>query len=64
MAFSTETLVAGLSGQADLDDDGQVSTGELDHFLAKRVSRSARRTWRREQTPTFNGNAEQVLVTF
>ncbi|WP_316859571.1 peptidoglycan-binding protein [uncultured Cohaesibacter sp.] len=60
----TKYLIAGLGGQADGDDDGSVSNGELEAFLEKQVHRSARRSWRRDQTPTFEGDQEQVIVYY
>nr|WP_319516930.1 peptidoglycan-binding protein [uncultured Cohaesibacter sp.] len=60
----TKYLIAGLAGKADGDDDGRVSNGELGSFLEKQVNRSARRSWRRDQTPTFEGNLEQVIAYY
>ena len=60
----TKHLIDGLAGKADGDDDGRVSNGELEGFLKKQVHRSARRSWRRDQTPTFEGDLEQVIVNY
>lgn len=60
----TQHLIMGLNGKADADDDRKVSAGELGSYLEKQVRRTARRTWRREQTPTFKGQQDMVLVTY
>ena len=49
-------LMKGLEGQADKNDDHQITNEELHFFINKNVSRQA------NQTPQLNGNPNQVLV--
>nr|WP_321455760.1 caspase family protein [uncultured Cohaesibacter sp.] len=60
----TKHLLDGLNGDADEDSDSAISTGELEDYLSKQVHRTARRSWRRDQTPTFEGDNKLVLVNY
>ena len=53
-------LMRGLEGEADIDQNGEVSAGELHEYTRKNVSRFSSGT----QTPEFQGDSERVLVTF
>ena len=46
----------GLEGEADKNNDQQITNGELIAFINKNVSRQA------NQTPQLKGNPDQVLV--
>ena len=46
----------GLEGEADENDDQQITNGELHTFINKNVSRQA------NQTPQLAGDANRVLV--
>ena len=47
----TKYFLMGMSGEADNDNDHNVSWAELKDYLAKTVTRSAMRNYGREQTP-------------
>ncbi len=49
-------MMKGLEGDADVNNDNQITNGELIAFVNKNVSRQA------NQTPQFNGDPDQVLV--
>ncbi len=49
-------MMKGLEGEADKNNDQQITNGELITFINKNVSRQA------DQTPQLNGNPDQVLV--
>ena len=49
-------LMKGLEGEADTNNDEQITNGELHAFINKQVSRQA------NQTPQLSGNPDQVLV--
>ena len=53
-------LMRGLEGEADSDQNGQVTAGELHEYTRKNVSRLSSGS----QTPEFQGDSERVLVTF
>ena len=49
-------MMKGLEGEADSNNDNQITNGELIAFINKNVSRQA------NQTPQLNGDPDQVLV--
>ena len=49
-------MMKGLEGEADSNNDKQITNGELYEFIASNVSRFA------NQTPQLNGDPNQVLV--
>ena len=49
-------MMKGLEGEADVNNDKQITNGELIAFVNKKVSRQA------NQTPQLNGDPEQVLL--
>lgn len=49
-------MMKGLEGDADVNNDNQITNGELIAFVNKNVSRQA------NQTPQLNGDPDQVLV--
>jgi hypothetical protein len=55
-------LMMGLEGNADLDNDGKITNGELYKYLIQKVPRVARSLHNREQEPFFKGNSNSVLV--
>lgn len=55
-------IIKGLSGQADLDKDEEVSLAELEQFAVKEVQRYARVQLNTRQTPERRGNARGLLT--
>jgi len=53
-------LMRGLEGEADANQNGKVTAGELHEYTRKNVNRFSSGT----QTPEFQGDRERVLVTF
>lgn len=53
-------LMRGLEGEADANQNGKVTAGELHEYTRKNVNRFSSGT----QTPEFQGDDERVLVTF
>ena len=49
-------MMKGLEGEADMNNDNQITNGELISFINKNVTVLA------NQTPQLNGNPDQVLV--
>ena len=49
-------MMKGLEGDADSNNDNQITNGELFFFINKNVSRQA------SQSPQLNGDPEQILV--
>jgi len=49
-----------LEGEADIDQNGEVTAGESHHYVRKNVNRFSSGT----QPPEFQGDDERVLVTF
>jgi len=58
----TNYLLLGLRGKANKDADNRVTVGELYRFVAKQVTRHARRL-NREQHPELKGPGEQWSIT-
>lgn len=50
----------GLEGEADTDQNGEVTAGDLHQYVRKNVNRFSSGT----QVPEFQGDDERVLVTF
>ncbi len=61
LGILTRALVEGLSGAADSDGDGSVSTGEVSNYLEREVSRKARRVHGRDQNPQVVGPADMTF---
>ena len=59
----TYYLCAGLQGKADADADKSITSGELFDYILTNVKETSVKI-RGLQTPTFNGNRNQVLVTY
>jgi formylglycine-generating enzyme required for sulfatase activity len=55
-------IIQGLSGQADLDKDQEISLAELEQFSVKEVQRFARRQLAVAQTPERRGEARGLLT--
>jgi uncharacterized caspase-like protein len=53
-------LMRGLEGDADANDDNQITAGELHSFVTDKVERQSGF----KQTPDLQGDAERVLVRF
>ncbi|EHI48348.1 hypothetical protein HIMB100_00019300 [SAR116 cluster alpha proteobacterium HIMB100] len=53
-------LMRGLEGDADANNDNQITAGELHSFVTDKVERQSGF----KQTPDLQGNAERVLVRF
>ncbi len=64
----TSHLLAALRGKADGKDygngDGKVTLGEIKKYLDDEMTYQARRRYNREQNPTIEGPADQVLATY
>jgi hypothetical protein len=52
----TKYFLKGMSGEADTDNDKNISWDELEKYLAKTVTRAALRNYGREQTPQIINN--------
>ncbi len=59
----TEYLLRALYGDADKDKDGTVRLAEVSSYLNDEMRYKARRTYNRDQVPSIEGKAEQVLVS-
>ncbi|MDX2290165.1 MAG: peptidoglycan-binding protein [Hyphomicrobiaceae bacterium] len=59
----TASLVQGLKGAADVNNDGSITAAELHGFVHEKVRSSARREFGRIQTPVVMGDAGRVLHT-
>lgn len=57
----TYFLATGIRGEADLDHDGNMTTGELFDYLLRHVSEASRKIYM-EQTPAFYGSESRVLI--
>ena len=53
-------LMRGLEGDADTNNDNQITAGELHSFVTDKVERQSGF----KQTPDLQGNADRVLVRF
>ena len=53
-------LMKGLEGDADLDSDNQITTGELHAYVQRNVIQQSSGS----QTPELQGDADRVLVRF
>jgi len=60
----TYYFLRGLKGEADLNKDGKLTTGELELYLSQEVTYMARRIHLREQTPQLIGEKDTVLVKY
>ncbi len=60
----TYYFLKGLQGDADINNNGEITTGELEIYINDNVPYKARRLNNREQTPLFNGNKEKILVKY
>ncbi|MEO1206395.1 MAG: peptidoglycan-binding protein [Pseudomonadota bacterium] len=57
----TNSLVSGLKGNADKNNDKQITASELHSYVHNKVRRSARREFGRIQTPVLMGQADYVV---
>lgn len=57
----TYFLAAGLQGEADLNQDGNITASEMDHYLQMQVTDWSKRIYE-VQTPCFFGNPNRVLL--
>ena len=53
----------GLEGDADANEDRQITTGELHAFVAGNVARQVQRLGK-DQTPQIAGDEDRVLVAW
>ena len=58
----THHLLDALHGEADRDKNGQVTAGEVKSYLDAHMTIAARRTYRRRQNATMDGDANVVLA--
>jgi len=58
----TGRLIAALTGQADLTDDGWITHDELKTYLVHEVSVIAKREWGRVQNPVIDPHGEGLFV--
>ncbi|MDA9682857.1 caspase family protein [Candidatus Pelagibacter sp.] len=56
-------LMKGLEGKADLNNDKQITNGELLAYMDKNVSKKAAEQGR-DQNPSFTGDPDKVLISF
>ncbi len=59
----TYFLCAGLQGNADLNNDNKITTGELADYIQQNVKEKSKSIFG-IQTPQFNGNENIILVEF
>ncbi len=59
----TYYLCAGLQGNADINKDGKITTGELSEYIKNNVSETSVKILGK-QTPSFHGNSGFVLTKF
>jgi uncharacterized caspase-like protein len=59
----TYYVCAGLQGNADLNSDGKITTGELSHYVIENVMTTSVKILGK-QTPVFNGNENEVLTEY
>lgn len=57
----TEYLLRALYGEADKNKDGEVRLAEVGTFLKEDMRYKARRAFNRDQTPSVNGNNDQII---
>lgn len=60
----TYYFLSGLSGEADMNKDGTITTGEMDEYLGENVPGKARRNFSREQHPVFSGNSDDAIAVY
>ena len=56
-------LMKGLEGKADLNNDKQITNGELLAYMDKNVSKKAAEQGR-DQNPSFTGDPDKVLISY
>lgn len=59
----TYYICLGLQGEADLNNDNRITTGELYQFVSEKVQETSKKIFG-VQTPQFNGNQDMILVEF
>ncbi|MEO0090855.1 MAG: caspase family protein [candidate division WOR-3 bacterium] len=59
----TYYFLKGISGDADLDKNREISFGELKEYVSENVSKIARRL-NRKQTPQFRGDEKKIIVKY
>ncbi|HDZ00200.1 MAG TPA: hypothetical protein ENH52_01870, partial [Nitrospirae bacterium] len=59
----TYYFLKGIQGKADLNNDNNISIGEIKNYLKENVPYMARRLSGTEQNPVISGNDNQTLVT-
>jgi hypothetical protein len=59
----TYYVCAGLQGEADLNKDGKITTGELGRYVKEKVTATSVKILGK-QTPLFNGNSKEVLTEY
>jgi hypothetical protein len=64
----TSYLLKAFHGEADSkgygNGDGKVTLGEVRKYLDEEMSYQARRRYNRDQNPTIDGPADQILATY
>ncbi len=60
----TEHLLEALYGKGDVDGDGRVTAAEIKGYLDDKMTRAARRTYRRVQEATLLGEGGSVLASY
>ena len=56
-------LMKGLEGKADLNNNKQITNGELLTYMDKKVSKKAAEQGR-DQNPSFSGDPDKVLISY
>jgi len=60
----TYYLCAGLSGDADFDNNKKITFKELERYVGKEVQETSKKYSSVGQTPEFHGNSELILVDY
>ncbi len=64
LGLFTNYFLEAVYGKADGDDDGNVTAAEIKSYLDDKMTRAARRSYRRIQQATLSGDSAQSLSSF
>ena len=64
LRLSNYYFLAGMKGEADTNNNGQITNGEMEAYLEEMVPAKVNELsqFEREQNPTFNGKTNKILV--
>ena len=60
----TYYFLYGLTGEADSNQDGTITAGEMDAYLQENVPYRAKRMYHRKQTPVLIGDDKAVIAVY